>query len=85
MTLVIAIFCFPANPAPDATSMNYTSLLLGGYILICLAYYYVPVYGGKYWFKGPVGNVESSEGAAYSSDESGSEREKDGDSDLKAV
>ena len=73
MILVIVILSFPNNPGPDAASMNYTCLLMFGYMFICLGYYYVPVYGGKYWFKGPVRNVDT---VSYVSDE-GSEKEKE--------
>lgn len=34
--------------------MNYTSVVLGGVLTLALTYFYVPVYGGVHWFKGPV-------------------------------
>ncbi|TCD66345.1 GABA-specific high-affinity permease [Steccherinum ochraceum] len=76
MTLVITILCFPANPAPNATNMNYTSLLLGGYALICVAYYYLPVYGAKRWFQGPVRNIDKKSVGSVGS-EYESEKERD--------
>lgn len=73
------ILSFPTSPNPDANGMNYTCLLLGGYILLCLAYYYCPVYGGVHWFSGPVRNVGSERGddSVSGSDEGGSEKDKD--------
>ena len=61
MLLVIVIFCFPQNPAPVASTMNYTCLLLFGYILLTLVYYYTPVIGGVHWFQGPVSNIAAVE------------------------
>ena len=37
--------------------MNYTAAVSGGWIILCLLYFYCPKYGGKYWFKGPVNNI----------------------------
>lgn len=57
MTFSIAILSFPENPDPEASGMNYAVLVVGGWLFLCLLYYYFPVYGGMYWFKGPVANV----------------------------
>ena len=38
--------------------MNYTIIVLGGTILLSLAYYLFPVYGGRNWFSGPVETFE---------------------------
>lgn len=38
--------------------MNYTVLVLGGVLLLALAYFYFPKYGGVYWFKGPIANID---------------------------
>jgi len=38
--------------------MNYTAVVFGGVMILSLVYYYFPKYGGIYWFKGPVSNVE---------------------------
>lgn len=72
MALILVIFCFPSNPGPNAMDMNYSALLLGGYFLITLGSYYFPVYGGRYWFRGPVSNLASSE---MSGSDSGSEKD----------
>ena len=37
--------------------MNYTIVVLGGTFAIALIYYYFPRYGGIYWFRGPVPNL----------------------------
>lgn len=37
--------------------MNYTAVVSGGWIILCLMYFYCPKYGGKYWFKGPIQNI----------------------------
>ena len=42
--------------------MNYTAVVSGGWIILCLLYFYCPKYGGKYWFKGPIKNID--DGAA---------------------
>ncbi|THH19269.1 hypothetical protein EUX98_g8805 [Antrodiella citrinella] len=57
MTLVVVILSFPSNPSPTAATMNYTCLMIGGYVLLVVAYYYVPVYGAKTWFRGPRSNL----------------------------
>ena len=57
MNFVMLILVFPSNPDPTARTMNYTVLVIGSWILLCLVYYYFPVYGGVHWFQGPVANV----------------------------
>ena len=58
MIFSTVIIAFPGAPAPDAQGMNYMSIVFGGWILLCLAYFYLPVYGGKYWFNGPQRTLE---------------------------
>ena len=53
MIFAIVIFAFPSAPGPDAQEMNYMPVVYGAWIGFCLLYYYMPVYGGVYWFKGP--------------------------------
>ncbi len=48
---------FPTEPAPTATNMNYSVVVIGGVILLSVIYFYFPKYGGVYWFNGPVANV----------------------------
>lgn len=61
MAFSIVIVVFPSTPAPDAADMNYTVVVLAAWLALCVAYYYCPVYGGVYWFQGPVSNVVVSE------------------------
>lgn len=58
MSFCIVIFLFPTDPDPAEADMNYTVVVLGGVMALCLIYYYLPGYGGVYWFKGPIANVE---------------------------
>ncbi|KAJ3485620.1 hypothetical protein NLI96_g4821 [Meripilus lineatus] len=70
MAFSSVILCFPENPGPPASEMNYTVLVVGGWVCLCLLYYWFPVYGGMYWFKGPVANVGVTErGEEESQDE----------------
>ena len=54
----VVVVSFPASMDPTANSMNYTAVVSGGWILLCLAYFFCPKYGGMYWFKGPRANIE---------------------------
>lgn len=53
---------FPSSPGPTAKDMNYTVVVGGGWILLCVIYYWIPVYGGACWFRGPIGNLGHSAG-----------------------
>ena len=57
MAFSVVILMFPTTPTVDSAGMNYTALVLGGWLLLCVAYYYFPKYGGVYWFKGPVRTI----------------------------
>ncbi|KAK2462555.1 hypothetical protein APHAL10511_005525 [Amanita phalloides] len=59
MAMMMVVFCFPANPNPSAKDMNYAAVVFGGVLILATAYFYLPRYGGKYWFKGPVGTIAS--------------------------
>ncbi|KAA1473606.1 APC amino acid permease [Dentipellis sp. KUC8613] len=58
MCFMIVILVFPATPDPTAATMNYTVVVAGGVVILSLAYYYFPKYGGRYWFKGPIRTVD---------------------------
>ncbi|KAH9946459.1 amino acid permease-domain-containing protein [Amylocystis lapponica] len=47
----------PLFTRPTGADMNYTIVVLGVWIALCLVYYYLPVYGGVYWFRGPIANI----------------------------
>ena len=41
----------------NTQNMNYTVVVLGGVLILSLIWFYLPVYGGVHWFKGPVPTV----------------------------
>ncbi|KAH7912918.1 amino acid/polyamine transporter I [Hygrophoropsis aurantiaca] len=51
------VFFFPATPQTTVNGMNYTVVVLGGVLFLAVTWYYLPVYGGVNWFKGPVANT----------------------------
>ncbi|KIM51757.1 hypothetical protein SCLCIDRAFT_1219882 [Scleroderma citrinum Foug A] len=57
MAFMTIVFMFPTSPGANVSSMNYTVVVLGGVLLLSLAWYYFPVYGGMHWFTGPVPNI----------------------------
>ncbi|KAJ7618134.1 amino acid/polyamine transporter I [Mycena polygramma] len=61
MAFMTVVLMFPTAPDPSAQTMNYTAVVLGGVLLLALCYYYFPRYGGVYWFRGPVANVDVGE------------------------
>ncbi|KAJ6613810.1 amino acid/polyamine transporter I [Mycena sp. CBHHK59/15] len=63
MWFMTTVLMFPAAPDPVEQTMNYTVVVTGGVLLLALLYYYFPVYGGRYWFQGPVANVEAEDQA----------------------
>ncbi|TFY62224.1 hypothetical protein EVG20_g6781 [Dentipellis fragilis] len=58
MSFMIIIFTFPTTPNPTTEDMNYTVVVSGGVMILSLAYYFFPKYGGRYWFQGPIRTVE---------------------------
>ena len=58
MVFSFVILAFPTAPGPDADGMNYMIVVIGGWIVLCLMYYYLPVYGGACFFDGPQVTVE---------------------------
>ena len=58
MAFSVVILIFPADIGPVAANMNYTIVVLRGWIILCVIYYYFPVWGGVNWFKGPVVTLE---------------------------
>ena len=51
------VFFFPTTKHVNAQGMNYTSVVLGGVLIVSLLWFYLPVYGGVHWFTGPVRTV----------------------------
>ena len=68
MAFSVAILMFPTTPTVAGADMNYTVVVMGGWLLLCVAYYYCPRYGGVHWFTGPVANVGSAPRSERSSD-----------------
>ena len=68
MIFSVVTVCFPTTPKPTSETMNYTVVVAGGWLSFCLAYFYFPIYGGRYWFKGPISNVELDSPAEMASD-----------------
>ncbi|PPQ70471.1 hypothetical protein CVT26_013918 [Gymnopilus dilepis] len=58
MAFIIIILLFPLNPDPTAAEMNYSIVVVGGILTLSTVYYFLPVYGGRHWFSGPVRNVD---------------------------
>jgi len=58
MSFIIVIFMFPSNTNPDADTMNYTVVVVGGILGSSVMYYFFPKYGGRYWFTGPVRTIQ---------------------------
>jgi len=59
MVFMTIVFLFPTTPQTSVQEMNYTVVVLGGVLLLSLVWYYFPMYGGVYWFTGPVANVDT--------------------------
>jgi hypothetical protein len=74
MVFIIVVFLFPSTPAPvlTAETMNYTVVVLCGWFLLSLVWYYLPGVGGVHWFNGPVPNVDDSHVAQEKYSDTGS-------------
>ncbi|KAG2354803.1 amino acid transporter [Suillus spraguei] len=59
MVFMNMVFFFPATPQTTVKEMNYTVVVLGGFMSLAVFWYYCPVYGGVHWFNGPVSNLAS--------------------------
>lgn len=76
MVFMIIVFFFPSTPQTTVQEMNYTVVVLGGYMALAIFWYYCPVYGGVHWFKGPVANLTPSITDAYRDGNFVSEKEQ---------
>ncbi|KAL1746178.1 amino acid permease-domain-containing protein [Schizophyllum fasciatum] len=85
MTFMIVVFLFPADPAPEAPTMNWSVVVVGGVLLLSLGYYYLPVYGGTHWFTGPVSTIENHGPDIHEHDdaEKRGEAGKEGEAEMK--
>jgi amino acid transporter len=58
MTFIFILLLFPIYPGPNAQQMNYAVAVLGFVLVFCLVYYYIPGFGGKTFFTGPVRTID---------------------------
>jgi len=58
MTFIFILLLFPSYPAPNAQEMNYAVVVLGFVLVFCVVYYFVPGFGGKTFFTGPVRTID---------------------------
>ncbi|KAF9017096.1 amino acid transporter [Hymenopellis radicata] len=57
MTFMAVVLFFPLEPHPLVDEMNYGVVVFMGVVTLSMAYYFFPVYGGRYWFTGPVSTI----------------------------
>jgi hypothetical protein len=74
MIFMNIIFFFPNTPQTTAQEMNYTVVVLGGFMSLAIFWYYCPVYGGVHWFNGPVSNLPPAVEGEHGEEESVSEK-----------
>ncbi|KAG2145191.1 amino acid/polyamine transporter I [Suillus clintonianus] len=82
MVFVITVFFFPATPQTTPQQMNYTVVVLGGFMFLAISYYYCPVYGGVHWFSGPIANITPFIEGEQRDGDSMSEKKDQGDGDI---
>ncbi|KAG1723081.1 amino acid/polyamine transporter I [Suillus paluster] len=82
MVVMIIVFFFPSTPQTTVQEMNYTVVVLGGYMFLAVSWYYFPVYGGVHWFKGPVSNLTPAITGDHRDHGSVSEKEEQRDADI---
>ncbi|KAG2049922.1 amino acid transporter [Suillus hirtellus] len=81
MVFMIFVFFFPATPQTTAQEMNYTVVVLGGFMFLAISWYYLPVYGGVHWYTGPISNYTPAIRGENKDEDSLSER-KEHDADI---
>ncbi|KAG1721623.1 amino acid/polyamine transporter I [Suillus paluster] len=79
MVFMIIVLFFPATPQTTAQEMNYTAVVLGGYMFLAVFWYYCPVYGGVHWFKGPISNLSPAIEGEHKDENSMSEKKEQSD------
>jgi amino acid transporter len=58
MTFIFILLLFPTYPNPTADQMNYAVVVLGFVLIFCVVYYYIPGFGGRTFFTGPVRTID---------------------------
>ncbi|KAG2355097.1 amino acid/polyamine transporter I [Suillus spraguei] len=79
MIIMDIVFFFPTTPQTNVPNMNYTVVVLGGILFLSILWYYCPMYGGVYWFTGPVSNIEKASDQSASSIRGSVEKNVQGD------
>ena len=70
MAFSITILMFPTTLTVIGADMNYTVVVLFGTLILSVAWYYCPVYGGVHWFTGPIATIKDAPEDASSITES---------------
>ncbi|KAG1792145.1 uncharacterized protein HD556DRAFT_1381080, partial [Suillus plorans] len=81
--LTSCCFLLSRDPGPQTTiqQMSYTVVVLAGFMFLAISWYYFPVYGGIYWYTGPISNFTPAIRGENEDEDSISER-KDHDADI---
>jgi amino acid transporter len=58
MTFIFILLLFPSYPDPTPQEMNYAVVVVGFVLVFCVVYYYIPGFGGKTFFTGPVRTID---------------------------
>lgn len=58
MTFIFILLLFPSYPDPTSDEMNYAVVVLGFVLIFCVVYYWMPGFGGKTFFTGPVRTID---------------------------
>lgn len=58
MTFIFILLLFPTYSDPTPQEMNYAVVVLGFVLVFCVVYYYIPGFGGKTFFTGPVRTID---------------------------
>ena len=58
MTFIFILLLFPSYPDPTPDEMNYAVVVLGFVLIFCVVYYWMPGFGGKTFFTGPVRTID---------------------------
>ncbi|KAG9247762.1 amino acid/polyamine transporter I [Calycina marina] len=58
MSFVFILLLFPTYPDPNAQEMNYAVVVMGATLVFCVGYWWLPRYGGRTFFTGPVRTID---------------------------
>ncbi|KAJ7260583.1 hypothetical protein C8J57DRAFT_1072396, partial [Mycena rebaudengoi] len=59
MEFMSLVLLFAAIPQVNTQDINYSVVVVGGFIALAMLYYYFARYGGKTWFSGPRRNLDA--------------------------